>query len=81
VITIYSKEQCPKCVQAKELLNGKGVTFVDINIEADEEAKIFLVSRGFRSVPQIYVDGVFLDGGLPTLAQQSEDFFNQHRAI
>lgn len=81
MITIYSKEQCPKCVQAKDLLNGKGVTFVEVNIEADEEAKIFLVSRGFRSVPQINVNGVFLDGGLTTLVQQSDDFFDQHRAI
>ena len=81
MITIYSKEQCPKCVQAKDLLIGKGVTFVDIDIEADEEAKIFLVSRGFRSVPQINVNGVFLDGGLSTLVQQSDDFFDLHKAI
>ena len=79
MITIYSKDQCPKCVKAKEFLQLKGVSYVDINIEADQEAKLFLVSRGFRSVPQIKVDGVFLDGGLVGLVQQSEAFFELHK--
>lgn len=81
MITVYSKDQCPKCVKAKELLARKAVVYVDINIETDDEAKLFLVSRGFRSVPQIEVDGVFLDGGLVGLAEQSEEFFQAHRAV
>jgi glutaredoxin len=68
-------------VKAKELLARKAVVYVDINIETDDEAKLFLVSRGFRSVPQIEVDGVFLDGGLVGLAEQSEEFFQAHRAV
>lgn len=79
MITVYSKDQCPKCVQAKDLLTRKGVSYVDINIEADEEAKLFLVARGFKSVPQICVDGVFLDGGLSGLAEQSAEFFDHHK--
>jgi len=39
VITIYSKDQCPKCVKAKELLARKAVVYVEINIEADDEDK------------------------------------------
>lgn len=81
MITIYSKDECPKCVKAKELLARKAVVYVEINIEADDEAKLFLVNRGFRSVPQIEVDGVFIDGGLIGLARQSEEFFDAHRAI
>jgi glutaredoxin len=80
MITIYSKDTCPKCVQAKDLLTRKGVRYVEINIEADEEAKLFLVSRGFRSVPQINVDGEFLDGGLGSLVEQSDEFFNHHKS-
>jgi len=80
VITIYSKSQCPNCVRAKELLTRKGVRYVEINIEADDEAKIFLVDQGFRSVPQINVDGVFLEGGLAGLTNKSEDFFAAHKA-
>jgi glutaredoxin 3 len=81
MITVYSKTQCPNCVRAKDLLTNKGVSYVEINIEADEEAKMFLVSNGFRSVPQIMVDGVFLQDGLSGLAQQSDTFFEEHKAI
>jgi glutaredoxin len=66
-------------VQAKDLLVRKGVPYIDINIEADEEAKLFLVARGFKSVPQINVDGVFLEGGLAGLAEQSAEFFAAHK--
>lgn len=81
MITVYSKSQCPNCIRAKDLLTGKGVSYVEINIEADDEAKMFLVGNGFRSVPQINVDGVFLDGGLTGLIDQSDDFFDSHKAI
>lgn len=81
MITVYSKSQCPNCVSAKELLTRKGVRYVEINIEADDEAKVFLVEQGFRSVPQINVDGVFLEGGLTGLTNKSEDFFEAHKAI
>jgi len=80
MITVYSKSQCPNCIRSKDLLTQKGVSYVEINIEADEEAKLFLVANGFRSVPQIYIDGVFLDGGLQGLAKQSQDFFDAHKA-
>lgn len=80
MITVYSKSQCPNCVRAKNLLSNKGVRFVEIDIEADDEAKVFLVDQGFRSVPQINVDGVFLEGGLDGLTNKSEDFFEAHKA-
>jgi len=79
MITVYSKSQCANCLRSKELLTEKGVSYVEINIEADEEAKLFLVANGFRSVPQIYIDGVFLDGGLTGLTKQSQDFFDAHK--
>ena len=81
MITVYSKSQCPNCVRAKNLLSNKGVRFVEIDIEADDEAKVFLVDQGFRSVPQINVDGVFLEGGLAGLTNKSEDFFEVHKAV
>lgn len=80
MITVYSKSQCPNCERAKGLLTRKGVRYVEINIEADDEAKAFLVDQGFKSVPQIYVDGVFLNDGLAGLANQCDDFFAAHKA-
>lgn len=81
MITVYSKSECPNCTRAKNLLNDKGVRYVEIDIEADSEARVFLVDQGFRSVPQIEVDGVFLDGGLAGLTKQSAEFFDQQREV
>jgi glutaredoxin len=81
MITVYSKSECPNCTRAKNLLNDKGVRYVEIDIEADSEARVFLVDQGFRSVPQIEVDGVFLDGGLAGLTKQSPEFFDQQREV
>lgn len=81
MITVYSKSQCPNCVRAKDLLRQKGVRYVEIDIEADDEAKLFLVDQGFRSVPQINVDGVFIEGGLAGLTRQSQEFFDAQEAV
>ncbi len=60
MITIYSKNNCPFCVQAKNLLSIKGIQFEEIKIDEDARAKDFVLSQGHRTVPQIYKDGVLL---------------------
>ena len=76
MITVYSKSNCPYCVQAKNLLKQKGVAFEEINIEETPSAREFIVSEGHRTVPQIYQDGKLLvEGGFTGLAKQSSEFF------
>jgi glutaredoxin 3 len=76
MITVYSKNNCPYCVQAKNLLKMKGVAFEEINIEETPSAREFIVSEGHRTVPQIYQDGKLLvEGGYTGLAKQNEEFF------
>lgn len=78
MIVVYSKENCPFCVQAKNLLKLKGVEFEEVKIDADPTAREFVLSEGHRTVPQIYKDGKLLvEGGYQGLAKQNEDFFNQ----
>jgi glutaredoxin len=43
MITVYSKNNCPYCVQAKNLLKQKGVAFEEINIEETPSAREFIV--------------------------------------
>lgn len=77
MITVYSKQNCPYCVQAKKLLESKGIDYEEIRIDEDESAKQFVLSHGHRSVPQIYKDGSLLvEGGFQGLAKQGESFFN-----
>jgi glutaredoxin len=68
MLTIYSKENCPQCQQAKKILQEQGVPYQEIRVDIDLEARQFLLDSGHRSVPQIYKDGViFVDGGLTGL--------------
>ncbi|CAB4129182.1 GrxC Glutaredoxin and related proteins [uncultured Caudovirales phage] len=78
MITVYSKNNCPFCVQAKNLLELKGIEFQEVKVDETPEAREFLLAEGHRAVPQIYQDGALLvAGGFQGLQKQSENFFNQ----
>lgn len=51
MIKVYSKTVCPQCRMVKKFLEDKGVPFEDINVEKNEEAKTYLQSLGFQTVP------------------------------
>ena len=73
MLTIYSKTVCPYCVQAKNYLKSKNIAFNEINIEEDQEARDFVMSRGHRTVPQIYFNNaLFVEGGWQGLSKMSE---------
>lgn len=74
MITVYSKNHCPYCVNAKQFLQSKNINYKEINIENDVEAKNFIVSQGHKSVPQIYVGTQLLvTGGWQGLSQLSTE--------
>jgi glutaredoxin 3 len=76
MITVYSKNNCPFCDQAKNLLKLKGVDYSEIKIDEDQTAREFVLSKGHRTVPQIYRDGELLvEGGFQGLQRQSNEFF------
>ena len=76
MITVYSKNNCPISVQAKSLLQLKGVEFEEVKIDEDSEAREFVLGEGHRTVPQIYQDGKLLvEGGFQGLKKQSDEFF------
>ena len=56
MFTVYTKPNCKYCVKAKDLLNMKGEPFLEIDISENVDAKQRLKSRGFKTVPQIYLD-------------------------
>jgi len=76
MIVVYSKNNCPFCVQAKNLLKNKGIQFEEIKIDEDQTAKEFILAQGHRTVPQIYRDGdLLIEGGYQGLARQDTAFF------
>jgi glutaredoxin 3 len=56
-ITIYTKNWCPYCVAAKELLTGKGVEFTEVEISGKPEKRSEMIAktRGRSTVPQIFI--------------------------
>lgn len=74
MLTVYSKNNCPFCVQAKNLLKSKNIAFEEIRIDEDAAAKEFILEQGHRTVPQIYLNGkLFVEGGYQGLSKLTED--------
>lgn len=79
MLTVYSKTVCPYCVQAKNFLKSKNITFREVNIEQDDQAREFIQSQGHRTVPQIYLAGkIFVEGGWSGLSKMTtEEILNK----
>jgi glutaredoxin 3 len=55
-VTIYTKRSCPFCVRAKRLLDGKGVAYEEVDVEARDELRTWLAeASGQKTVPQVFV--------------------------
>lgn len=62
-VLIYSTSSCRFCVLAKELLDKKGVTYAEIDVNSPEVAeKLRQTANGQSSVPQIFIDGKHIGG-------------------
>ncbi|UTW02522.1 glutaredoxin 3 [Amphritea atlantica] len=63
LITIYSNNWCPFCRRAKMLLDHKSVSYNEINIEAQPDARQEMTQRSGRtSVPQIFINELHVGG-------------------
>ncbi|HKH32746.1 MAG TPA: glutaredoxin 3 [Beijerinckiaceae bacterium] len=56
-VRIYTKAWCPYCMAAKDLLEGKGIAFKEIEItgKPDLRGEMLAKAEGRSSVPQIFV--------------------------
>jgi glutaredoxin 3 len=64
-VEIYTWSTCPFCHRAKKLLDRKGVTYTEYNIDDDETAREAMAARGTngqRTVPQIFIDDRHVGG-------------------
>ncbi len=74
MLTVYSKNNCPFCEQAKGLLTKKGISFDVVKIDENSEAREWLLEQNHRTVPQLYLDGkLFVEGGYQGLARLSDE--------
>lgn len=62
-VKIYTKNYCPYCVHAKNLLQNKGVSFTEENLEDNPEEMMALIQKtGMRTVPQIFINDELIGG-------------------
>ena len=55
-VVLYSTEQCPYCVRAKELLKRKQVFFEEIRVDLEPNRRVEMEQRSRRrTVPQIFI--------------------------
>jgi glutaredoxin len=74
MLTLYTKNNCGYCLQAKALLKNNDIPYEEVNIETDESAKTFVINEGHRTMPQIYKDGkLFVEGGFTGLRDMGVD--------
>lgn len=63
-ITIYTRDFCPYCTRAKQLLAQKNVKFEEINAGMDAKKKQEMIKRsnGGRTFPQIFIGDTHVGG-------------------
>jgi len=63
-ITVYTKDYCPYCHAAKELLRKKGAAFTEVDIQKhpDRRAEMIEKAGGKTTVPQIFIGGRHVGG-------------------
>ncbi len=62
-VVIYTKDACPYCVAAKNLLKQKSVAFEEINLQEKPQELLELKQRtGLRTVPQIFIAEKLIGG-------------------
>ncbi len=68
-IEVYTTPSCPYCIQAKRLLQARGLAYEEFDVARDDALRADVMQRsGRRTVPQIFIDGKSI-GGYEELAE------------
>jgi glutaredoxin len=60
---VWSKDACPFCVQAKALLESKGIEFEERNVSQDwTKEQLLEAVPDARTLPQIFLDEQHIGG-------------------
>lgn len=62
-VVIYTKENCPYCDWAKQLLDSKKISYEEIRIDLLPDKRTEMIERsGRRTVPQIFINDKSIGG-------------------
>ena len=70
---MYTRPTCFWCVRAKHLLESKGISYRDLDINNDDLRKeLKIKAPGIKTIPQIFKDGKRI-GGYEDLVKYFKD--------
>jgi len=73
VFDMYTRPTCFWCVRAKHLLESKGISYRDLDINNDNLRKeLKIKAPGIKTIPQIFKDGKRI-GGYEDLVEYFKD--------
>lgn len=77
VVEVWSQPNCPACIQAKKLLERKGIPFQEriLTIDVTKEELLYKAPDA-RTVPQIFIDDNHI-GGLLELTKLLDDNYQR----
>ena len=63
-VEIYTRMMCGYCTRAKQLLDAKGVDYVeyDVTMGGPDKARMLQRQPSARTLPQIFIDDVAIGG-------------------
>jgi glutaredoxin 3 len=80
-VEIYSKDNCPYCSKAKQLLNTMNIPFTEQKLGVDFTREIILEKYpNAKSYPIVVVDGFHI-GGYTQLAEKVNESANDSRKL
>jgi glutaredoxin len=57
-LVVFSGKDCKACEALKSTLDVKGIEYAEYDIWNNADALKFIMSKGYRSIPQLFKDGV-----------------------
>jgi ribonucleoside-diphosphate reductase alpha chain len=69
---VYSKKNCPWCAMAMEELKLRGIPFDKIDLEEIGKTAAEVTGRKVNTVPQIYIEGVYIGGYQELIAKLND---------
>jgi len=63
-VEIYTWQYCPFCIRAKSLLQKKNISFTELKIDGDDDARAIMTKRanGRSTLPQIFINNQGIGG-------------------
>ncbi|MET1218114.1 MAG: glutaredoxin 3 [Glaciecola sp.] len=74
-VELYTKDYCPFCKHALALLDSKGVSYINNEIQQEPSLRPVMIERagGRTTVPQIFIDDVHIGGCDDLFALESQN--------